>query len=130
MQKKAIRLITKSKSNTTHFPLFSKLKILPLEHLITLTSGQLIHSIYYKYAPKALHNSWLTNEQRETQHELRDAHKLHIPFARTEHVKRLPFFSLPKIWNDMPDFKLTNNPTTFKIALKYHLHSLVVDMCT
>ena len=100
-----------------------------MEHLITLNSGQLIHSIYYKHAPKALHNLWLTNEQRETQHELRDAHQLYIPFARTEQVKRLPFFSLPKIWNDMPDFKLTSNPTTFKIALKYYLHSLVVDMC-
>ena len=129
MQKKAIRLITKSKSNTPPFPLFSKLKILPLELLITLNSGQLIHSIYYKHAPKALHNLWLTNEQRETQHELRDAHQLYIPFARTEHVKRLPFFSLPKTWNYMPDFKLTSNPTTFKIALKYYLHSLVVDMC-
>ena len=128
MQKKAIRMITKSKSNTPPFPLFSKLKILPLEHLISLTSGQLIHSIYFKYAPKALHNLWLTNEQRETQHELRDAHQLYIPFARTEHVKRLPFFSLPKIWNDMPDFKLTNNPTTFKIALKYHLHNEVVGL--
>ena len=121
-------MITKSKSNTPPFPLFSKLKILPLEHLILLTSGQLIHSIYYKYAPKALHNLWLTNEQRETQHELRDAHQLYIPFARTEHVKRLPFFSLPKIWNDMPDFKLTNNPTPFKIALKYHLHNEVVGL--
>ena len=73
MQKKAIRLITKSKSNAPPLPLFSQLKILPLEHLITLTSGQLIHSIYHKYAPKALHNLWITNEQRGINHELRDA---------------------------------------------------------
>ena len=125
MQKKAIRLITKSKYNTSTPTLFSELKILPFDHLITLTSGQLIHSIYHKYAPKALHNTWLTNEQRDINHDLRDAHSLYVPFARTDHVKRLPYFSFPKLWNELPDFKLTSNPTTFKIALKYYLHELV-----
>ena len=129
MQKKAIRLITRSKSNTPSLPLFSQLKILPLDHLITLTSGLLIHSIYHKYSPKALHNMWLTNEQREINQDLRDAHQLYIPFARTDHVKRLPFFSFPKIWNDLPDCKLASNPTTFKIALKFHLHEQVRDNC-
>ena len=59
MQKRAIRLITKSKANAPPFPLFAQLKILPLEHMITLTSGQLVHSIFHKYAPKALHNLWI-----------------------------------------------------------------------
>ena len=128
MQKKAIRLVTKSKNNAPPYPLFADLKILPLEHLISLTCGQLTHSIYHKYAPKSLHNLWITNEQRDNNHELRNAHQLHIPFARTDHVKRLPYFSFPKIWNDLPDFKLTNNATTFKIALKYYLHDLVNTM--
>ena len=71
---------------------------------------------------------WLTNEQHENHYDLRDAHQLYIPFARTDHVKRMPYFSFPRIWNELPDFKLTNNATTLKIALKYHLHSLVADM--
>ena len=128
MQKKAIRLITKSKSNAPPFPLFSQLKILPLEHLITLTSGQLIHSIYHKYAPKALHNLWITNEQRGINHDLRDAHLLYAPFARTDHVKRLPYFAFPKIWNELPDCKLSPNPVTFKIGLKWHLHMLASEL--
>ena len=128
MQKKAIRLVTKSKNNAPPYPLFADLKILPLEHLISLTCGQLTYSIYHKYAPKSLHNLWITNEQRDNNHELRNAHQLHIPFARTDHVKRLPYFSFPKMWNDLPDFKLTNNATTFKIALKYYLHDLVNTM--
>ena len=129
MQKKAIRLITKSKSNTPTLPLFSDLKILPLNHLITLTSGQLIHSIYHKYSPKALHNTWVTNNQREINQELRDANALYVPFARTEHVKKLPYFSFPKLWNELSDFKLTSNSTTFKIAIKYHLHEMVREEC-
>ena len=46
MQKKSIRLITKSNFNSPSSPLFAKLKILPLEHLITFTRGLLMHSIY------------------------------------------------------------------------------------
>ena len=51
------------------------------------------------------------------------------PALTNDHVKRMPYFSFPRIWNELPDLKLTNNATTFKIALKYHLHSLVADMC-
>ena len=127
MQKKAIRLVTKSKYNTPSPSLFASLKILPLEHLITLTAGQLIHSIINKYSPKSLHDTWVTNEQCGIYQELRDAHQLYIPFARTDQVKRLPLFSFPKIWNDLPDFKLARNAVTFKIALKWYLHDLVAS---
>ena len=130
LQKKAIRIVTKSNYNTPTLPLFASLKILPLEHLITLTCGQLIHSIIYKYSPITLHDTWVTNEQRGINQDLRDAHQLYVPFARTDHVKRLPFFSFPKLWNDLPDLKLTRNPITFKIALKWHLHNLVANPTT
>ena len=127
MQKKAIRTITKSKYNAPTNQLFSQLKILPLEHLITLNKGILIHSIYYKTSPSALHGIWLTNEQRGIDRDLRDAHQLYLPLARTDHVKRLPYFSYPKTWNDLPDLKLSSNSTTFKISLKSHLHSLTSE---
>ena len=90
----------------------------------TQTKGLLVHSILCKYSPTALHNAWLTNQERDPNYNLRDAHLLYIPFARTDRVKRLPFFSLPKLWNDLPDFKLSRNPTTFMIALKEYLHKL------
>ena len=83
-----------------------------------------VHSIYYKYSPESLHDTWITNEQRGINQDLRDSHQLYTPFARTDHVKRLPYFSFPKIWNELPDFKLSRNPITFKIALKWHLHNL------
>ena len=124
MQKKAIRTITKSRYTAPTSQLFAQLKILPLEHLITLNKGILIHSIYYKTSPPSLHGIWPTNQQRGIDRDLRDAHQLYIPFARTDHVKRLPYFSFPKTWNDLPDCKLSNNTTTFKISLKSHLLSL------
>ena len=50
-------------------------------------------------------------------------------FARTDHVKRLPYFAFPKLWNELPDCKLSSNPITFKIGLKWHLHMLVSERC-
>ena len=129
MQKKTIRTISKSKHNASTLPLFNTLKILPLNHLVTLTKGLLIHSIYHKYSPTALHNTWTTigqqNDINDHDHDLRNANDLYIPFARTEHVKRLTYFSLPATWNTLPDDKFTPNKTTFKIALKNYLHRLV-----
>ena len=128
MQKKAIRTITKSNYNTNTDQLFSQLKILPLDHLATLNKGLLIHSIYYKTSPTSLHGTWVTNQQRGIDRDLRDAHQLYIPFARTDQVKRLPYFSFPKLWNDLPDCKLSSNPITFKISLKTHLLGLTSDV--
>ena len=111
MQKKAVRAITKSKYNSCSNPIFVSLGILPLDHLITETRGILMHSIYHRYSPAALHNTWITNETRghEHDHDLRNRHHLYIPFARTDHVKRLIYFALPKTWNDLPDSKLNSN---------------------
>ena len=124
MQKKAIRIITKSNYTAHTTPLFNSLKIMPLKHLISYTQSLLVHSIYHKYSPPSLHNTWVTNGMRNNQHDLRNANDLYIPLARTEQVKRLPYFHLPKIWNELYEQKYTPNPTTFKIAIKEYYLSL------
>ena len=97
---------------------------LPLKHLITYTQSLLVHSIYHKYSPPSLHNSWLTNSMRNDIRELRNADDLYIPYARTDHVKKMPYFALPRMWNELSEQKFTPNPTTFKIAIKNHFLSL------
>jgi len=124
LQKKAIRIITKSPYNAHTDALFHSLKILPLQHLITYSNALLVHSINHKYAPPALHNLWTTNRQRNIDIDLRNGHDIYIPYARTDHVKRLPYFALPTCWNNLPDDRMTPNKTTFSIALKDYLHRL------
>ena len=124
MQKKAIRNITKSSYTVHTAPLFTALKILPLNHLITYTKALLIHSIYHKYSPTALHNTWITNNDRNTNFELRNAYDIYVPVARTDQVKRLSYFDLPATWNSLSDNRMTVNQTTFRIELKTHLYNL------
>ena len=124
IQKKPIRTITNSKYTAHTSPLFNSLKIMPLKHLITYTQSLLVHSIYHKYSPPSLHNSWLTNSMRNDIRELCNADDLYIPYARTDHVKKMPYFALPRMWNELSEQKFTPNPTTFKIAIKNHFLSL------
>ena len=124
MQKKSIRIITKSSYHEHTAPLFSTLKIMPFKTLITYTQSILMHSIIHKYSPRSLHNTWVTNDQRNNRHDLRNGDDLYIPLARTDQVKKLPFFALPQMWNELHVQKHTPNPTTFKIAIKNHFLSL------
>ena len=97
---------------------------MPFKHLITYTQSLLVHSIYHKYCPLSLHNSWMTNSMRKDARDLRNADDLYIPFARTDHIKKLPYFALPKVCNELTEQIFTPNPTTFKIAIKQHFLSL------
>ena len=73
------------------------------------------------HAPASLHNTWVTNNSISNNITLRNGNDLHIPLARTDQIKKLPLFHFPKTWNDLPDFKLIPNKTSFKTALKTFL---------
>ena len=124
IQKKTIRTITNSNYTAHTTPLFNDLKIMPFKHLITYTQSLLVHSIYHKYCPPSLYNTWITNSMRNDARDLRNADDLYVPYARTEHVKKMSYFTLPRVWNELSEQKFTPNPTTFKIAIKHHFLSL------
>jgi hypothetical protein len=120
-QKKSIRLITRSKYNEHTAPLFQNLKIMPFETLVSYSQCIIMHSIIHKYCPPALHNTWVNNQDRNLNIMLRNADDLYVPLARTEQMKKLPFFHWAKLWNELPPLKLTLQPPTFKSLLAQHL---------
>jgi hypothetical protein len=77
-----------------------------------------MHSIEYKYAPKAFNNTWQKNSERNIGHVLRNENDYFLPHPRLEQFKRIPLYSLPAAWNAAGDIRLQNNKITFKIALK------------
>jgi hypothetical protein len=92
-----------------------------LRVLIKYQQSLLLHSIYHKYSPSALHSTWTTVGERNDAYNLRNAADYFVPFAINEQVKRLPYFAFPKLWNDMSPMKYTPNPVTFKIFQKMTL---------
>ena len=51
IQKKAVRIVTKSKYNDHTAPLFSKLNMLTYENMLQFSKLSFMHSIEFKYAP-------------------------------------------------------------------------------
>jgi hypothetical protein len=128
MQKKAIRTITKNNYLAHTNPLFLEQKILPFPSLITYTQLKLMHSIVYSYCPPSLRNIFRTNNQREVNHDLRNANLFTIPHPRIELFKKSLLYSIPTEWNALNEgIKFQNNKITFEIALKEHLFSNLIQ---
>jgi hypothetical protein len=127
IQKKAIRIITKSGYTAHTGPLFSNLKILPFPELITFSQHKLMHSIVYNHCPNSLRNLFQLNEQRavDHDHDLRNANLFTIPHPRIELFRKSLLFTLPSKWNALPDIKLQHNKITFEISLKEYLISSI-----
>jgi len=64
IQKKAIRVMSKSNCNAHTLPLFITHKILPNGKILKQGKLNFMHSIYYNYAPKTFKNIWVKNEER------------------------------------------------------------------
>lgn len=118
LQKKTIRVITKSSSRCHTAPLFIANNVLPFDKLILQAKLTFMHAIYYDYAIKSFKDVFPKNNTREIDYELRNANDFTVPQARIEMYKRFPPFSFPNAWNQIGDLKFQTNKTTFKIALK------------
>ena len=126
-QKKAIRIIGNAKFNAHSEPLFKMLEILPLSSLVNFNKLVFIQSSLYSHSPIIFRNRWLKNRERRSLAgnlgpDLRDDNDLFVPFSRTKFVSRFPLYSLPKLWNDLPDLvDIISNDTEFKFKLKIHM---------
>jgi hypothetical protein len=130
-QKKAVRIRNKKSANSHTLPLFLASNILPFDMILLYNKLCFVHSVFYKYAPKSLHDMFSTNAARNINYELRNEHELVIPFARIEWFKKYPLYTLPSAWNEL-GLELTHqsNKCTFSIVLKEYLfNKLCEEIC-
>jgi hypothetical protein len=79
-----------------------------------------MHSIEYGYWPPSFQTTWQKNHERNIQ--LRNENDFYLPSSKIEFFKRIPLYSLPTEWNNLPvELKYQFNRFTFKIALKSYL---------
>ena len=121
--KKAIRIITKSKSNEHTGPLFLDQKILPFELLSLQSKLTFMHAVHYKYAPPSFYYSFIQNVTRDIEYDLRNAGAYAVPAVRIEFFKHFPLYTrtFRTAWNGIGDLQFYSNRTTFLISLKDNL---------
>ena len=121
IQKKAIRVVTKSKYNDHTSPLFLRLNLMNYENIISYNRLVFMHSIEYNYAPTSFNGVWPKNTSRNNDYNLRNNDDFTLKPVRIELFKRIPLYSFALEWNSIGDLKLQHNKITFQIALKYYL---------
>lgn len=122
LQRKAIRLISRSHHRAPTDELFYNLKILPVTDIIIQSNLSIIHEVQNGFAPSAFENIWPSNNSRNIEINLRNRSDLALPLPKTEMFKRFPAYTLPKLWNAQ-NFasKYHRNRLTFKTELKQEL---------
>ena len=128
VQKKAVRIITKSAYNAHTNDLFLQLRILPLEQIIKKSQLTFMHSIFYQYTPVSFENVWQTHNQANNNYNLRNANDFILPNPRIEQFKKMPIYSLPLTLNSAGLLTSYENQTTFQINLKNLLFEEIIKV--
>jgi hypothetical protein len=127
IQKKAIRIITRSTYTAHTDPLFAQLQILPYELILKQEKLLFMHSIEYDYALTSFRGIWNKNYLNQGDRPLRNADDYTLPNPRTELFKKSPLYTLTLEWNNLDENRYIRNRTTFKTTLKYNLLSSLMD---
>ena len=97
LQKKAIRIISKSRYNAHTDPIFKRLRILKFDDLVKFSIYDFMHSFSNDMLPTSFHDIWAV----KTTLNLRNFLDFNVPFTRLEFSKRLPYHRFPDMWNNM-----------------------------
>ena len=108
LQKKAIRIISRSHYNSHTEPIFKSLGILKFFDLIDYVKIDFMHSVNKGKAPSSFLSTWGGKDDIVDQFylNLRNYRDYQVPFARLHFSEKLPYHSFPKAWNNIKDPEL------------------------
>lgn len=123
LQKKAVRLICNTSYLAHTSPLFTELKLLPIEKLIKLQLAIFMYSWSNNLLPKIFDELFIYNREIH-QYPTRRRENIHIGPVRTSLVQKSFLHEGPKLWNELP-LHIRSLPTlnSFKNQIKKMLLS-------
>jgi hypothetical protein len=124
IQKKAIRIISKSKWNSHCEPIFKRLGILRFEDMIKYSQLEFMYFWEHKRLPASFLDTWKRKNDfmGPDNYSLRNALDLYTETPRLTFSQRLPLFKFPVLWNTLePEIKQTWPPFLFKKLVKCQL---------
>ena len=124
LQKSAIRIILGSLYNAHTEPLFKKLEILPLPHLILFSKLQFMQKISQNFLPGSFNDTWIRNNTRnigENEIQLWNQEQLQLIHSNLARLDLFPLFNYPQCWHSFPDeqIKIIRKSTLFDFKLKF-----------
>ena len=114
LQKKAVRIITKSNFYSSSAPLFKMLQILPMYDLVTLNTLIFMYSINSKLLPDKYCDMFVLNSNFHS-YSTRQKYSYHLPNVKlTSSINSLSYVGI-KLWNQLEEsIKSSSTITRFK----------------
>ena len=124
LQKRVIRIITKSSFDAHTAPIFYYFNLLNLSNIYKLQAGIFMFSVHNKVLA-AMFQSMFHQNSHVHSYLTRQANHYKIPYCRTNIMKFSIAYQGPKFWNSLPPtLKANSSLKTFKAKLKRHLITL------
>ena len=124
LQKRIVRIITKSSYDAHTAPLFHNYHLLNLDNIHTLQVGLFMFTVNSKTIPSIFQSMFCKNSEIH-QYATRHSNDYRIQFCRTNINKFSIAACGPKLWNTLPrDLKTNHSLFSFKKKLKKHLLNL------
>ena len=124
LQKKVLRIITKSSWYAHTQPLFEELNILNLQKIHLYKVGIIMFKVHRNMTPVAFSELFVHNHNIHS-HGTRQLHKLHVPIARTDYMQRIITVKGVRIWNHLYNIlPIDRSLPCFKFHLRKYLLGL------
>ena len=124
LQKKVIRIITKSPYLAHTQPLFEELKILDLKKIHVYKIGIIMFKVFDNSTPEIFSALFQYNHAIHN-YGTRQSHKLHVPIARTDYMQRIITVKGVRIWNTLYDLV---PHACLLLSFKYHLRKFLLGI--
>jgi len=132
LQKRAIRIINKSKYNSHTDPIFKKFKCLKLNDLFSLHCCKLYHKKLNRKIPEYHQNLLLTREEQNFTRLTRQNENVYIFPIATQTDKARLNYTVGNTWNNLPkelkDYSIKSY-STFMRKIKQHYFSNYQENC-
>jgi hypothetical protein len=133
IQKKAIRILTKSKYNAHTNPLFRKLNLLKIKDICALHDFKICYKFHHKLLPQYF-VSIISNDDSIHDYHTRNRNIFRLPAVRHEFARHSISYRLPLSFNTMNhNFKskiFTHSLDGFKFYIKRHFIESYSPICT
>ena len=121
MQRKAVRLLTKSNYRADTKPLFENCKILTIAEVHILKIALFMYRVHHKVAPIPLNELFVRNSEIHS-HYTRSQNKFHVPNFRLDVLKHSPRVIGVYVWNFVnQNVDSDCSLISFKLSLKRFL---------
>ena len=123
LQKKAIRIVSRTSQNTPTAPLFKDLSIPTINEMFKMQVGHCMYLAYHNCLPIISLSEYFTKTSMVHRYHTRQSNSFQLPIVHSDLFHRSFIFQGPKLWLQIP-FVVRNSVSSKSFVTKFKRHLL------